>query len=733
VARDCVASRSAAGRKHSAAFSASGASTPGGCRTVSLRGAVVLVGLVAWLTAACPASCAASTLAPAARVTALATIGVLGLALLWLVGYRMGRQQHALLSTSLARSEERYRRMVEIANEGIWTLDADLRATFVNAKLAERLGYAPEEMLRLPVTAFMFPDDYADHAVQVRARRDGQRGTYERRLLCRDGSTRWMVVAETPVFESDGRFAGLLAMLTDITERKRAEQNLRASESRLRAIVETAIEAIVTVDEERRVDSLNPAAERIFGWPAGAAVGRPAAELIPLIGTLAQSVIDTPRETEGHRRDGTVVPLNFTMSEFAVGGTRERTLMIRDLTEQKKAEGELEAARAQLAQAQRMEAIGRLASGVAHDFNNLLSIINGFGEMARRALDDDHPVQRRLETMLRAAEKGAALTRQLLAFGRGQTLAPRNLRLDTVVAGFEGMLRRAIGEDVRLSTQFAPELDTVHVDPGQIEQVLLNLVVNARDAMPQGGELTIETTSQEVAPASHWERAGARPGRYVRLSVRDTGHGMDEAVRAKIFEPFFTTKPTGQGTGLGLAMVYGIVTQSGGHVHVESRPGQGTRFDVLLPSGPPGDERVATAPRQPPASSTPGGGETVLVVEDDETLREIIVESLAACGYQILAAANGVEALDVASRVTGRIDLLLTDIVMPQMNGKALADRLGPSHAEMRVLFMSGYADDTIERYEVTGEGMAFLQKPFTAETLARQVRSMLDTIGTSA
>jgi len=733
VAKDHAASRSREGHAHAhpAALTPPAASKSGRRRATWVRATVVLGSLVAWFLGACPAPCTAGTLAPTARVAALTAIGVLGLALFWLVSYRW--QQHALLSTSLARSEERYRRMVEIANEGIWTLDSDLRATFVNAKLAERLGYAPEEMLRLPVTAFMFPDDYADHAVQVRARRDGQRGTYERRLLCRDGSTRWMVVAETPVFETDGRFAGLLAMLTDITERKRAEQDLRASESRLRAIVETAVEAIVTVDEEGRVDSFNPAAERIFGWNAGDALGRPVAELMPLIDTLGQRVIDAPRETEGRRRDGTLVMLNFTMSEFALGGTRERTIMIRDLTEQKKAEAELEAARAQLAQAQRMEAIGRLASGVAHDFNNLLSIINGFGEMARRALSEDHPVQRRLDTMLRAAEKGAALTRQLLAFGKGQTLTPRNVRLDTVIAGFEGMLRRVIGEDVRLSTQLAPDLDTVHVDPGQIEQILLNLVVNARDAMPHGGELTIETAAQEVTTASPWEHAGIPPGRYVRLSVRDTGHGMDATVRARIFEPFFTTKPAGQGTGLGLAMVYGIVTQSGGHVHVESRPGKGTRFDVLLPAGPQGPETAVAAPRRPRTFSAPRGSETVLVVEDDETLREIIVESLTACGYRILAAANGVEALDVASRFAERIDLLLTDVVMPQMNGKELADRLSPSHPEMRVLFMSGYADDAIERYEVSGEGMAFLQKPFTAETLAGQVRSMLDANGPQA
>jgi two-component system cell cycle sensor histidine kinase/response regulator CckA len=687
---------------------------------------------VASLVVASPAAGATDGSGTSPHMGLLAIITMLGLAVFGLVGYLFGRQQHRALRISLARSEERYRRMVEIANEGIWTLDADLRATFVNAKLAERLGYAPEEMARLPVTAFMFPDDYADHALQIRARRDGLRGTYERRLLCRDGSTRWMVVAETPIFEADGRFAGLLAMLTDITERKRAEVDLRASESRLRAIVETAVEAILTVDDEGHVDSFNPAAERIFGWQASEIAGRPAAELMPILGTLSARVMETPQESEGRRRDGAAVPLSFTMSEFAVGSTRERTVMIRDLTEVKKAEAELETARAQLAQSQKMEAIGRLASGVAHDFNNLLGIINGFGEMARRALAEDHPVQRRLDTMLKAAEKGAGLTRQLLAFSRRQTLAPRSVQLGTVVAGFEGMLRRIIGEDVRFSTQLAPNLEPVRVDPGQVEQVLLNLVVNARDAMPQGGALTIETAPQEVASASHWERAGTPPGRYVRLTVRDTGHGMDETTLARIFEPFFTTKPPGQGTGLGLATVYGIVTQSGGHVHVESHPRQGTCFDVLFPVETEGPRPGAPPATQALSGATLRGSETVLVVEDDETLREIIAEALDTYGYRVLAAANGVEALAVASTFVSRIDLLLTDVVMPQMNGKELADRLSQTHPNMRVLFMSGYADDAIERYEVSGDGIAFLQKPFTAEILARQMRGLLDVVAPS-
>jgi len=667
------------------------------------------------------------SVAAAAQTGALKIIGVLGLIALWLAGYLIGRRQRRSLSTSLAKSEERYRRMVEVANEGIWTLDADLRATFVNANLAERLGYAPEEMLRLPVTAFMFPDDYADHAVQVRARRNGQRGAYERRLLCRDGSTRWMVVAETPIFEADGSFGGLLAMLTDITQRKRAEEDLRASESRLRAIVETAVEAIVTADQQARVRSFNPAAERIFGWRAQEALGRPATELMPRIDTLVPDVAGVPRETEGRRRDGSAVPLSLTMSEFSVAGERERTIMIRDLTETKKAEAELEAARAHLAQSQKMEAIGRLASGVAHDFNNLLSIINGFGEMARRSLAADHPVQRRLETMLRAVEKGAALTRQLLTFGRHQALAPRAVQLDTVVAGFEGMLRRIIGEDVRLTTQLGSGRELVHVDPGQVEQILLNLVVNARDAMPQGGDLAIESATQDVTATSLWARSGARPGRYVRLSVRDTGHGMDEVILARIFEPFFTTKPPGQGTGLGLAVVYGIVTQSGGHVQVESRVGQGTRVDVLLPLARPEATANVSAPRPVAPESALRGSEVVLVVEDDETLREIIVESLESCGYRVLAASNGLEALAVAEAASEPIELLLTDVVMPQLNGKELADRLCESRPGLRVLFMSGYAGDAIERYEVSGEGVGFLQKPFTAETLARQVRGVLD------
>jgi CheY-like chemotaxis protein len=372
--------------------------------------------------------------------------------------------------------------------------------------------------------------------------------------------------------------------------------------------------------------------------------------------------------------------------------------------------------------AQKMEAIGRLAGGVAHDFNNLLGVIHGFGDMARRALPDDHPVQRRLDTMLKAAEKGAHLTRQLLAFARREPERATALDLNQVVTDMDSMLRRLIGEDVVLATHLAEGLPRIEGDAAQIEQILVNLVVNARDAMPQRGRLTIETGLEE-ASAESLLVDGTKVGRRVRLTVSDTGSGMDEATQARIFEPFFTTKAVGKGTGLGLSIVYGIVAQAGGSVRVDSSPGKGSRFHVLLPERSGG---VATADVKPaPAPGERGGGETILVVEDDGDLCEIVAESLRGYGYKVLTAPGGPEALKLVTSFLGEIHVLLTDVVMPAMSGKDLAGQLRCTYPSLRVLFMSGYTDDTFERYELTLEHGSFIEKPFTAEQLARAVQSL--------
>jgi CheY-like chemotaxis protein len=371
-----------------------------------------------------------------------------------------------------------------------------------------------------------------------------------------------------------------------------------------------------------------------------------------------------------------------------------------------------------------MEAIGRLAGGVAHDFNNLLTIINGYSDLLLGRLSPDDPSRNLVSEIYRAGERSAGLTRQLLAFSRKQVLAPRTLDLNAVVADTTSLLQRVIGEDVRLAAAPGRGLWPVRADVGQIEQVLVNLAVNARDAMPAGGKLTIETRNVELDEEYAASHADARPGPYVLLAVSDTGHGMTPEVKARIFEPFFTTKEVGKGTGLGLATVYGIVKQSGGHVGVYSEIGLGTTFKVYLPRTEP-DGGIVRGQSQ--LLAPPPGTETVLVVEDDASVRALTRHVLWQAGYTVLEAADGDEALRVGAGHAGPIHLVVTDVVMPGRAGREVAEKLAERHPTVRVLFVSGYTDDAVVRHGVLHERMNFLQKPFTPAGLARKVREVLD------
>ena len=379
---------------------------------------------------------------------------------------------------------------------------------------------------------------------------------------------------------------------------------------------------------------------------------------------------------------------------------------------------------AQLGQSQKMEAVGRLAGGIAHDFNNLLTVVIGRSELALARLRGDDPLRRDLGLIQSTSQRAAGLVRQLLAFSRKQVLRPEVLDLGAVVAGLQGMLRRLIGEDIDLLAVVAPGLGRVTADPGQLEQVIVNLVVNARDAMPGGGRITIETANVDLDEAVAAEREGLRPGAYVRLAVRDTGHGMDAETQARIFEPFFTTKEVGKGTGLGLATVYGIVKQSEGAIRVESQAGRGTTFTIHLPRVP---EEAAPAPAAAAPATLLRGTETILLVEDDPELRALGIEVLQASGYTVLEAREGNEALLVMERHPGPLHLLVTDVVMPRMGGRALAERLASLRPELRVLFMSGYSEAAIAQHGVLDPGTAFMPKPFTPEGLTRKVREVLD------
>jgi nitrogen-specific signal transduction histidine kinase/ActR/RegA family two-component response regulator len=399
--------------------------------------------------------------------------------------------------------------------------------------------------------------------------------------------------------------------------------------------------------------------------------------------------------------------------------------MVRDLTERKAAEAALEKSKQQLLQAQKMEAIGRLAGGVAHDFNNLLSVIVGYSSVALEHPGLSDAARSAVEQVLQAGERATSLTRHLLAFSRQQVLQPRVLDLNDVLASMEKMVKRLIGEDIELVFLLGTPLWRVKVDPGQIEQVLMNLVVNSRDAMPQGGQLTIETRNVDLDERYATEHVGTSPGPHVVLMVSDTGCGMDAATRSRVFEPFFTTKEQGKGTGLGLSTVHGIVQQSGGSIWLYSEPGLGTTFKIYLPAVPEGVRSPQESERDDPASLF--GSETILLVEDDPPLRTLARTLLERRGYQVLAAGSAQEALRLSEGHAGPIHLLLTDVVMPQMSGRVLAEKLGPLRPEMRVLYMSGYTDDAVVRHGILHSEVAFLQKPISSAALLRKVRDTLD------
>jgi len=530
--------------------------------------------------------------------------------------------------------------------------------------------------------------------------------------------------------EFDGQ-ACLLALCYDVTKLKKAERGLRESEASLRKAQEVAQVGSWTIDltDPARPVSWSRETHRVCGTDPGQfepsidgflSLVHPLDRNSLLHGFQASLEEGTPYDLEHRivRPDGSVrwVREQAEVIRDAAGTPVRMVGTIQDVTERLQLER-------QLVQSQKMEAVGRLAGGIAHDFNNLLSVILGYGELVVRKVGDEG-VRHKVGEILKAGERAAALTRQLLAFSRRQVLVAEVLDLTQVVTGTTDMLRRLIGEDIDLTTVFQPGAAKVQADRGQLEQVLVNLVVNARDAMPQGGKLVIEVQETLVDRGFAGEQVNVPAGHYAVLSVHDTGVGMDAETRSHVFEPFFTTKGEGGGTGLGLATVYGIVKQSGGFVWVHSEPGQGSTFKVYLPRV---EAELPEAPATNPPVASPRGSETILIAEDEDALRELSREVLESQGYRVLEARGGNEALEEARRHGGRIHLLLTDVVMPSLNGRELAEKLTAEHAAVKVLYMSGYTDDMVLRRGVLNEGTAFIQKPFTPDALVRRVRAVLD------
>ncbi|HEY2971234.1 MAG TPA: PAS domain S-box protein [Pyrinomonadaceae bacterium] len=808
------------------------------------------------------------------------------------------------IEQELRQSEERYRDVVENAHDLIYEHDLEGNYTSINKAGEQITGYSPEESLKLNLKQTVAPEYLAKAKQMLRRKLAGEKVTaYDLEIIAKDGH-HVMVEVNTRLVLKDGVPVGVQGIARDITERRLAEEALRESEARKRAILESALDCIITMDHEGLVVDWNPAAEKTFEYTQEEAIGREMAGLIIpsrfreqhrqglacYLATGKTQVLGQRLELSAERRDGTEFPVELAITRIESKGAPMFTGYLRDITERKKAENRLsaqyavtralaesntinegaskvlqavceslgweygalwtvdrrsnglrcsqvwqapgteadefenasrqfvfapgiglpgrvwndnqpvwipdvaedanfsrsaDAARAglhsacafpiqfrseilgvveffsrsirepdaellammvtigsqigqfiqrkrveealgeseeQLRQSQKLDAIGQLAGGVAHDFNNLLTVIGGYSSILLGKLSEASPHRSSIEEIKKASDRAGTLTRQLLAFSRKQILQPKVLDLNLVVTDLEKMVRRLIGEDIDFLTITSPVLGKVKADPGQIEQVLLNLIVNARDAMPKGGKLTIETRNV-VHSEEYAQRHAALPGPYVMLAVSDTGCGMDATIQSRVFEPFFTTKGPNKGTGLGLATVYGIVKQSGGNIWIYSEAGRGSTFKVYLPRV----DEVVGGEEEVISRSVPRGTELVLLVEDEDQVRAILREILEGHGYRVLTASNGEEALSISLDLQHDIKLMITDVVMPQMSGSDLATRVQAIRPNLPVLFMSGYTDDAIVRHGLLDEKLNFIQKPFDSAGVARKVREVLD------
>jgi two-component system cell cycle sensor histidine kinase/response regulator CckA len=610
---------------------------------------------------------------------------------------------------------------------------SDRRILDVNDEFVALLGYARDQLIGhtiVDVGIWLTPEDREE--MERAASERGSEHQAELRLRGRDGRIHDVRSSFQVVELEHG--PGLLAAFMDITERRQAMQMLQTSETRFRAAFMTGSDAYVIAGrDDGRILEVNDQFAALFGYRRGEVIGRTSSELglwvhpearQEMIGRLGAEGQVRNFEVLVRRKGGETFPVLLSVSELATGDPALLMEVIRDVSEQRRSAAALRSLEEQFRQAQRLEAVGRLAGGVAHDFNNILTVITGISELLLLDLALDDRRRQDIGDIKQAAERAATLTRQLLAFSRRQMLQPRILDLNTSVRDLEKMLPRLLGEDVNLVVSLAGDLGAVRADPGQLDQVLLNLAVNARDAMPGGGLLTIETANAELDETYAREHAGVTPGRYVALVVTDTGIGMDAQTRSHLFEPFFTTKPEGRGTGLGLSTVHGIVTQSGGTVWVYSEPGRGTTFKIYLPRV---EEQAGGGDAARTEAVATGGAETLLLAEDDPGVRHVAEETLKLRGYRVLVAPDGETALAMARAYHGAIHLLVTDLVMPGMTGRELAEVLGVARPGVRVLYMSGYTDDSVVRHGVLTEGLAYLQKPFTPQALAAKVREVLD------
>ena len=638
----------------------------------------------------------------------------------------------AATNAALRESEQRLRQLTENISEVFWMRDvAQNQVLYVSPAYETLWGRTCRSLYDCPQSWLeaIHPEDR--ERVQQAALARHAEGIYDEefRIVRPDGTMRWVRDRAFPVRDSAGLADQVVGVARDVTVHKEAEaEKLHRSETHFRLLIEHASDLITVLNLKGLIRFQSPSLERVLGYVPAKLLGRSVFEFLhpedlQQARTSFERALSEPSATVSlecrfRHQNGRWRMLQSTGRALpAAGGEDLMVLNSRDVTEQKQLE-------AQLRQSQKMEAVGQLAGGVAHDFNNLLSVIIGHSGLLEMSLPRDQQVWESVTEIGRAAERAAALTRQLLAFSRQQVLEFQVLDLNAIVAAAEKMLRRLIGEDVQLTTSLQPDLGRVRADPGQIDQVLLNLAVNARDAMPKGGTLSFGTRNIELDPTYGSAHPELPPGRYVLMAITDTGCGMTPQTQARIFELFFTTKGFGQGTGLGLSVVHGIVEQCGGYVEVYSVPERGTTFKIYLPVS---EEPASKTSEGVHAKSPQGHGETVLLVEDETPVRNVTLLLLESLGYRVLEAASAEEALCLVETGQKKFELLMTDVIMPGRSGLELAEALRSRDPGLKVLFQSGYTGEAMLRHGIVKPEMAFLKKPFALDTLAKKVREVLD------
>jgi PAS domain S-box-containing protein len=626
------------------------------------------------------------------------------------------------LAQKLVTEEILSEAMIESLPGIFYLFDDQCKPVRWNEALEDITQYSAEEIAKIHLLDFFGKEDRSKVEASVQRVFTEGKATVEVDLLAKDRSkTPYLLTGSRVTVEGENYLVGLGI---DITRRKRMEEAFRD-------LVFYAPIGIFII-QNRKFKMVNPGFQKITGYSEEELLGKDClalatSEFKEKIRVNAVLMLKgkrfSPYEYQFQTKEGEIKWAMESVTTTSFNGKKSTIGYFMDITERRRLED-------QLTRSQKMEAIGILAGGIAHDFNNLLTALMGYGELMRMDLDKKDPHYYYTEEIMKTATRGSNLTQQLLAFSRKQILQPRVISINDLVANMERLLRRLIGEDIELVTEIAPDLGAVRADKGQIEQIIMNLAINARDAMPQGGKLTIETADSFLDETYEQRHVEVNPGPYVMLAVSDNGLGMDVATQSHIFEPFFTTKKMGQGTGLGLATVYGIVRQSGGYIWVYSEPGQGTTFKIYLPRV---EEALDASEPKPVMVTNLKGRETILLVEDDKALREVICKGLKKFGYAVLEAANGGEALLTCEKFKSTIDLLLTDVVLPQMSGRELAERLGELRPGMKVLYMSGYTENAIVNNGILKDDVGFLQKPFKVNVLVQKIREIMNACHSAA